>query len=376
MNPEDARKYFPLTDKQLYLNHAASSPLSLRVTESIQDFLHRRSSEKADDYKRDFEEANSLRENISYLIKTEPERIALTSNTTHGINILASGLSWEDGDEVLISEMEFPANVYPYLNLEKKGVKIRWMPAADGRLPLEYITKFVNTRTKVLYISYIQYLNGYKADLQSIGNFCKENDIIFIVDGIQGLGAFQVNLEMMHIDALATGGHKWLMSPKGSGFLFVSENLQGHISQSHLGWLSVERPFEFHNHEQSLSPTAQRYELATPNQIGIYGMNAAIDLIREVGVANISKHILKITGYLRNKLANSCFEILTPFEDRQRGGIILFSSGSAEKNQQIFKSLAERNITISYREEKLRVSPHFYNTTNDMDAFMDNLIAV
>jgi len=373
MNPKNARKFFPIVENQIYLNHAACSPMSTKVKNAIEAFLHLRNLEKADDFKTDLLEAKNLRETIAELINSSSDRIALTSNTTHGINLFASGLQWKEGDEILISKMEFPANVYPYLNLQKKGVKIRWMPEKDGRIPLEYITTFVNDKTKLLSLSYIQYLNGYKADLQAIGKFCKENNIIFIVDGIQGLGAFQIDLEKTHIDGIATGGHKWLMSPKGTGFVYVSENLQGQIKQSHLGWLSVENPFDFHNYDQTLDKTAQRYELATPNQIGIYGMNAAIKLLLEVGIARISKHLTNITGFLREELETSGYEILTPFEDRERGSIVLFSAGDPDKNQQIFKALLKKGITISYREGNLRVSPHFYNTKDDMAQFMDNL---
>ncbi|MBD3274405.1 MAG: aminotransferase class V-fold PLP-dependent enzyme, partial [Candidatus Marinimicrobia bacterium] len=305
MNPQNARKFFPIVENQIYLNHAACSPMSTEVKNAIEKFLHLRNAEKADDFKTDLLEAKNLRATIAELLNTSPHRIALTSNTTQGLNIFASGLQWKEGDEILLSKMEFPSNVYPFLNLQKKGVKIRWMPEEDGRIPLEYITTFVNDKTKLLSLSYVQYLNGYKADLQAIGKFCKENNIIFILDGIQALGAFQIDLEKTHIDGIATGGHKWLMSPKGTGFVYVSENLQGQISQSHLGWLSVENPFEFHNYNQSLDETAQRYELATPNQIGIYGMNAAITLLLEVGIANISKHLTGITGFLREELESS-----------------------------------------------------------------------
>ena len=373
MNPKNARKFFPIVENQMYLNHAACSPMSTKVKNAIEEFLHLRNAEKADDFKTDLLEARNLRETIAELLNSSPERIALTSNTTHGINIFASGLQWKEGDEILISKMEFPANVYPYLNLQKKGVKIRWMPEKDGRIPLKYITTFVNDKTRLLSLSYIQYLNGYKADLQAIGKFCKENNIIFIVDGIQGLGAFQIDLEKTHIDGIATGGHKWLMSPKGTGFVYVSENLQGQINQSHLGWLSVENPFDFHNYDQSLDETAHRYELATPNQIGIYGMNAAIKLLLEVGIARISKHLTDITGFLRGELESSGYETFTTFEDRERGAIVLFSAGDPDKNQEIFKDLLKKGITISFREGNLRLSPHFYNTKEDLAQFMDYL---
>ncbi|MBS1271200.1 MAG: Cysteine desulfurase SufS [Candidatus Marinimicrobia bacterium] len=373
MEISQARQLFPPADNQLYLNHAACSPFSTRVTEALDKYTHNRLTGKIDDYKGDYGEMESLRKNLGKLIQAAPDRIALTSNTSHGLNIVAQGYPWKPKDEILLSAMEFPSNVYPFLNLKKQGVVVKMIPANEGRIRVEDIVEYVTDQTKMLSLSYVQYLNGYRADLQSIGTFCHENDIRLVIDGIQGIGAVPFNVSKIQVDAVATGGQKWLMSPKGTGFLYLAEEFQNQLDMKYLGWLSVEEPFDFHNFKQAVKGDASRYEMATPNHIGFYGMNAAVKLLLDVGINTISLHLLKMTGYLREKLHTMGCEIKTWFEDGERAGIMLFSCGDADENERLFKVLLERDITISFREGDLRVAPHFYNTKNDMDRFIEIL---
>jgi len=350
--------------------------MSSRVQKALQDYLVDRGTGRIDDYKRNAAVASELRSMIAEYIHARSEQIALTSNTSHGLNIIATGYPWERDDEILIPAGEFPANVYPFLNLEKLGVKVRRVPRHEGRITLTDFIELVNDQTRMVSLSYVQYLNGFRADLQSIGKFCHENNIAFVVDGIQGLGALPINVESAYIDALATGGQKWLMSPKGSGFLYVSERLFHKLDMNYLGWLSVKTPFDFQNYHQELNPSAQRFELATPNHLGIYGMNAALRLILEIGVNTIRDHLLEITGYLREKLRSRGCEIVTDFRDGERAGIMSFSCGSPDHNEELFKALLGKGVTISYRDGILRVSPHFYNTIEDMDRFLNALTDV
>ncbi len=370
MELEAARELFPFVTEQLYFNHAASSPLSLRVEEAIRRYLSERARGRISDFKRDQREISALRAALANFIGTDPDRVALTANTTHGLNIIASGLSWSEGDEILLSAMEFPANVYPFLNLKRHGVTIKHLPPTNGKITVEDFAAHTTSRTRLISLSFVQYLNGYRADLKAVSDYCKANDILFIVDAIQGLGAIPLNVHRMQCDALASGGHKWLMSPRGTGFLYLSESLQERLEPAYLGWLSVQNPFHFHEYNQQLNPTAERFELATPNTIGVYGMHAAIQVLQEAGAHNIEQHILKITGYLRDELQKRACEIRTPFADHERAGILLFSCGDAQKNRHIFRALSRKKVTISYREGALRVSPHFYNTRADMDRFL------
>jgi len=376
MKLTDARALFPAVEDQLYLNHAASSPFSLRVEEALRAYLDRRVRGDLDDFKRDLRETADLRSALAALIGSSPDRIALTSNTTHGLNIVAGGIHWEQGDQILLSDMEFPANVYPFLNTRRFGTEVVRIPSRDGRITPDDLRPHLTDRTRLFSVSYVQYLNGYRADLEALGEFCRRHDILFIIDAIQGLGALPLDVSRIPCDAVACGGHKWLMSPKGTGFLYITEDLQDRLEMAHFGWMSVRKPFEFHHFDQETDSSAQRYELATPNQLGIYGMHAAVRLLQDVGLATIRDHLLNLTGYLRDRLPAMGCEIRTPFPDRERAGILLFSRGDARENHRIFQALAEQGITISFREGALRVAPHFYNNRSDMDRFLAALGAI
>lgn len=373
MNIHEARNLFPVTENQLYFNHAACSPFSLRVEKVLQQYLKKRVKTVVDDYKGNMEVAAQVRSLIGQLINAPDDRIALTTNTTHGLNILATGLEWHHGDEILLSEMEFPANVYPFKNLERLGVKLRWVPSNHSRITVEDVEAAMTEKTRVLTLSFVQYLNGFRADLEEIGDFCRSQDILFIVDGIQGVGAFSMDVRSWHIDALAGGGHKWLMSPKGTGYLYLSEGMQNRLNMQYMGWLSVESPFEFRNFNQELKPSAKRFELATANAMGIAGMHAALRLLLDVGIDQISEHLLDLNEYLQGRLGDFGCEIFSNFDRNERSGIVLFSLGSKQENKRVFQKLLDEKVTISQREGSLRISPHFYNTKDDLDKFFDIL---
>lgn len=373
MDVKKARTLFPSVSNQLYLNHAASSPFSLRVEEALSNYLRRRIDGNPDDYKRDLRETTDLRSDLASLLRTSADRIALTSNTSHGLNIIASGLSWKKGDQILLSDMEFPANVYPFLNTQKYGTEVVRIPSDSGRITPGDFQNYITDHTRLISVSYVQYLTGYRADLQAIGDLCKKRNILFVIDAIQGLGALPLSLTEIPCDAVACGGHKWLMSPKGTGFLYLSRDLQNSLEMAHFGWMSVKNPFEFSNFDQGPDPTARRYELATPNQLGTYGMHAAVRLLLEIGLEHIERHILDITGYLREQLSHIGCDVLTSFPDQERAGILLFTCGEAKENHRIFQALLKKKVTISFREGYLRVAPHFYNNRSDMDLFIETL---
>lgn len=186
-----------------------------------------------------------LRTLLAKLIRTDSSRIALIYNTSHGLNIIASGLEWKEGDEILISEGEFPANVYPFFNLRRLGVKVKILPTSSGDLEPDTLLSAITQKTKMLSVNFVEFLSGYKAVLKTIGEICQGHRIIFVVDAIHGLGAIPLDVINRSIDALACGGHKWLMFPQGIGFLYIIKELQDKIRQSHLRWMSVEDPEDF-----------------------------------------------------------------------------------------------------------------------------------
>ncbi|MEW6511421.1 MAG: aminotransferase class V-fold PLP-dependent enzyme [Bacteroidota bacterium] len=364
-----ARALFPyLREGRLYMNHASTSPLSSRVVSALTAYLERRSAGKLETYPQDREMVESLRGIVARLINAESsERIAIQGSTTDAINVVAAGLPWQAGDRVIIGAVEFPANVYPYLNLKQYGVEIDFLRADDGRITPELIFSAVTPRTRLVALSAVQYLSGYRADLDAVGDLCRDRGIVFAVDGIQAVGAVQVDVQRSKIDCLSAGAQKWQMSPHGTGFLYLTEELQSRIRQKHLGWFSVEDPWRFHDHDQALARGARRYEGGSLNMPGLWGMQAALQTIMEFGPSRIESHILAITGELIGQLGGlGGATLVTPEADAERAGIVTISLNKALDAREVFRRLDSEGLTIAVREGKLRYSPHFYNSSDDM----------
>lgn len=370
------RTLFPhLENGNIYLNHAAIGPFSRKVIDRINQHLSQRSSGSIDVFPKDLEVIQSCRSRLSRLIHaSSPDRIAFAPNTSEALNIVASGLNWKKGDRVLLNDIEFPANVYPYANLKSEGVEIDFVKHKNGKITPEMIEKALTPRTRVVALSAVQFLSGYKANLQAIGEICKRNNVFFVVDGIQAVGAMDINVEDMHIDALASGAHKWQMAPQGIGFLYLTEELQNHIHQKSLGWLSVAEPWQLFNYDQELIDSAQRYEPGTYNIPGIYGYDAALELLEEVGLNNIEERLHKLTQYIIDTIKeNENFEIFTSTESSERAGIVTINLPQTINADYLLTYLKEQGIIVAVRSGKVRISPHFYNTEEEIDQIISIL---
>lgn len=372
----DARSLFPHTQQgKIYLNHAGTSPLSTRVVEAMTAYLHERSHGRLETYFDDLPMVAECRSFVQRLINAEsPDRIALCANTSDAINIVASGIQWKSGDRIVLNEAEFPANVWPFLNLKRFGVELDIVATGDGIVTPSMIAHATTPKTRLVALSAVQFLDGYRANLAAIGDFCRENGIIFAVDGIQAVGAVVLDVQHMKIDALSAGGQKWQMSPHGTGFLYLTGELQSRIQQTNLGWLSAEDPWNFHNFTQPLASTARRYEGGSLNMPGLWGMRAALSTILEFDPKAIELHILAITRTLMDGLRQiDGVRVLTPDVDAQRAGIVTVSPPPGIDETAVFKAMYHRQITIAVREGKFRFSPHFYCSAEDMQATVEAL---
>ncbi len=291
MDLSSYRNLFPVTRSSIYLNHAAISPYSTRVSEALAVQIKARSHPPVDVYPVFLDERQKLKENVAVLINGQPRDIALIPNTSTGLNWLANGLAWKKGDRILLVEGEFPSNIYPFLNLERKGIKIDFASPASGMIGLDNIASKIHKRTKLLSISFVQFLNGFRIDPVAVGELCRSNGIIFSIDGIQGAGAVPLDVQAAGIDFLANGGHKWLMGPMGCGFMYISPKLHEKLDPVFAGWLSVKNSWDFLDYRLDFLEDAERYEPGTPNFLGIAGAKAATDLLVEVGAGRIEKHL-------------------------------------------------------------------------------------
>ncbi len=366
---EKARALFPhITAGRIYLNHAATSPMSKRVVEAIDGYLRERSVGRIETYQSDLQMYASCREAIRRMIKAESvDRIALVGNTSDALNIVASGITWRAGDRILLNDLEFPANIHPYYHLRERGVEIDILKADRGRVTAEMIVRAIRPRTRLVALSAVQFLSGYRADLATIGERCRTSNVRLIVDGIQAVGAIQLDVQRMKIDALAAGGQKWQMSPQGTGFLYVTESLQNEMSQQYVGWLSVNDPWQFSNYDQPLAPTARRYEGGTLNVTGFVGMRVALETLLEFGTDKVERHILNLTGQLTEFVQDvGGLALHSPDVESERAGIVTVQSSDGRDLTPVFERLQQQHIDISLREGKLRFSPHFYNTADEV----------
>ena len=366
-----ARALFPyLASGRIYVNHAATSPYSTRVVAALQRHMDARTTGDIDTYWSDVKMVDELRDAVRKTINAEgTDRIALLGNTTDALNVIASGLQWHPGDRVLLNDAEFPANLYPYINLKRRGVELDFLHASAGVVTVEDITRALTPRTRVLGLSAVQFLSGYRADLAAIGRLCRDRDIIFVVDGIQSVGAAQTDVQAMHIDALAAGAQKWQMATQGAGFLYLTAALQEKVRQTHLGWLSVHDPWEFHALDQPLAAGARRYEGGSLYMSCLHAMHASLGTLLEFGLDRIEQHLAALTGILLDAFcAIPGIAPITPRSAHHRAGIVTIRTSQPEASKTLSKELQRRHITAAVREGCVRFSPHFYNTADEMHA--------
>ena len=368
---QEYRRLFPHTEQGvIYLNHAAVSPLSTRVLRAQIGHLQDRSSGKIETYWDDVKQIEETKKCVQRMINAESiARIAFAGNTSDALNVIAAGLDWKPGDRILLNDLEFPSNVYPYYHLKSQGVEVDIIRCPDGRVTPEAVYEALRPRTRILAISAVQFLSGYRADLAVLGEVCRSRGILLIVDAMQAVGGVTVDVQAMKIDGMAAGAAKWQMGPQGIGFLYLTEELQARVHQKYLGWLSVENPWDFFNFDQALAPTANRYEGGTVNIPGMWGMHAALTTLLEVGPDVIESHILALTGALLEEFQGiEGVTVYSPTGLNERSGIMTIVPPAAVDPTAAFEELTRRKIYISLRGGKLRFSPHFYNTLDEMRA--------
>jgi selenocysteine lyase/cysteine desulfurase len=364
------RQYFPVTETDIYMNHAAVSPFSTKVVQSIGSLLQKRSSGDIEVFHLASEEKLKLKKNLADLIDGETDNIAIIGNTSEGFNWLVQGLEWKKGDRVLLVKNEFPSNIYPFLNLQRQGVIIDYVPTRDGFIYLEDIERMIRPETKLHSISFVEFLNGFRNNLSEIGKICLENDVIFSVDGIQGVGALPLSVRQSGIDFLSNGGHKWLMGPQGCGFMYISPKLFDKLKPAFAGWLSVKDSWNFVDYKLEFLEDAGRFEIGTFNVIGIFGLAASTSLLLEAGTEAIQQHLFSLGDRLIQRLSEIGFSYIGSEKYEHRSGIYSFSG---ENEKEIFKYLTKNKVQLSLRNNVLRFSPHFYNTSDEIDRIFELL---
>jgi cysteine desulfurase/selenocysteine lyase len=365
------RRDFPVTEKYIYLDHAGVAPASLRVKAAVEKFLAESTVYGAFHYPQWAQRVIDVRSCCARLINAEIDEIAFVKSTSHGISLVAEGLDWKQGDNLLIYEKEFPSNIFPWTNLERKGVERRVIPSREGRILIDDIGQLMNSRTRLLAISSVQFANGFRVDLKSLGNLCRNRGALLCVDAIQSLGAFPMDVKECHIDFLAADAHKWLLGPEGIGIFYCRKELAEQLNPPLIGWKSVQNELDFDNPAFRLKSDALRFEEGSMNLMGILGLGAAIDLLFEVGIENIEQRVLGFGDLIIHEAEKRRYVVLTPKNHKERGGNITICGKFDPAKMK--DALREKGIMVNTRGGGLRASPHFYNTEDEIRAFFKTL---
>lgn len=375
INIEQVRKNFPVCENLIYFDHAAVAPLHQISSTRLQEYLDHFLYKGFRDYDIWYNKYEEIREGLGEFIGAKKTEIAFIKNTSAGIAIFANGIDFKKGDNVIIPSIEYPANVYPWLNLESKGVQTKFLQADDGFVNIDKLYDLIDENTRAVSISWIEFVNGFKNDLKTVSEICKIKSeeygrkIYFCVDAIQGLGAFDIDVKALNIDFLAADGHKWFLALEGAGFLYCSEDIIDEIKPVSVGWKSVENPLNFTDINFTLQQTANKFEEGSLNVAGIISLGASLELFNQVGIKNIEQRILSLSSYAADKISLKA-ELKSFTDDKYRSGIVSFKTKDIEKD---FLKIMARGVQFSKRGDMLRISPHFYNTYEEIDAFVDML---
>ncbi len=365
------RQEFPVAQELIYLNHAAVTPLCRRASEAMKNFADDSCRYGSLHYSDWMESYAGLRQAAARLINASPGEIAIVKNTSEGIATVALGLDWKPGDRIVAFREEFPANYYPWLRLANRGVDITWLSIYD---PLEKIADAI-PGARLLAISFVNYLSGYRVDLETIGQLCREHGCFFFVDAIQGMGVLPLDVEACHIDALAADGHKWMLGPEGNGILYVRQRWLDSIEPVEFGWTNPAGYEDYSSRDMTLRADAGRYECGTLNTIGCYGLRAALDLISEVGVPNIASAVLALADRIESGVRAKGYQVMVERTAQTSSGIVSFRHPSIDCRV-IVSDLKRNRVTCAPRQGWVRMSPHFYIGPDDIEQVLRLLPAV
>jgi len=359
---------FPVRERLVYLNHAAVAPLCRPAAEAMRGLAEDCLEYGSLHYDRWMAAYEGLRVAAARLIGADRGEIALVKNTSEGIATVAMGLDWKAGDRIVGFQEEFPANLFPWRRLETRGVSVTWLSVKD---PLDRIDEACRG-ARLLSISFVQFLSGYRAPIEAIGEICRRNRCIYMVDAIQGLGAFPLDVGRAGIHALAADGHKWLLGPEGCGILYIDKELQNRVEPIEFGWTNVAHYADYASRDMTLRPDAGRYECGTLNTIGCFGLLASIEFLLEVGLGEIAPQVQNLGDRLARGVASRGYELMEERTPETGAGIVSFRKPGHEAGE-IVRRLRAAGVVTAPRAGWVRTSPHFYISPEEIDRMLELL---
>ncbi|REJ65480.1 MAG: aminotransferase class V-fold PLP-dependent enzyme [Planctomycetota bacterium] len=366
------RAAMPVAQKWIYLDHAGVAPISAPARDAVLEWADETTFDGASNWSKWDRGVQQARRTAATMVGSSADEIALVKNTTAGICVVAEGYPWREGDNIVVPANEFPSNLYPWMILEERGVETRRVPVDGGRLDVDRMAAACDERTRIVSASWISYSSGWRNDVATLAQMAHDKGALFFLDAIQGLGIFPLDVEETGIDFLAADGHKWLLGPEGAGVLYVRREHLDLLATTGVGWNSVVHAREFGKIDLDLKPNVERFEGGTQNQVGFLGLGASLDLLVSLDIAAIAERILEITEFTCEKLREAGAEIACSREPGRASGIVSFTLPGVEVEGARNRMLAE-GIVLSERGGRLRVSPHAYNTEEEMERVVETL---
>jgi cysteine desulfurase / selenocysteine lyase len=370
--------FFPVTRQTIYLNHASSGSLPSPVVRALHEYTEDVSNFGSMHKARWREYCNGAHRRLATLLHARPDQIAFTASTGDSLMLVAQGLDWQEGDTVIVAEGEFPCNVYSWLNLQELGVQVQIVPAREGRIAVEDVLAHITERSRLVSLSLVEFSTGLRNDIRTIAAHCRQQGVLCGVDAMQALGALDVDVQQLGVDFLAAAIHKWLLAPHTNGILYLTDELPARLQVRRRGWFSMEDPMDFFNYQQPLKAGAARFEHSTGNELPIVGLDAALGVFECIdgGMPAIEQRILGLTDYAIAGLERLGYPVISPQGEGERSGIVCFQPHPERPDlnaQQMAEMLLEHNIFVAARGGAIRISPHFYNVSSELDTLLNIL---
>lgn len=367
MDKPKVRDLFPVARNLVYFNHAALGPLSTRACEAMEGHARDQREFGALHWREWYREQDAARAAAEKLIGADAGEVAMLKNTSEGLAFVAEGFRWSEGDNAVTTALEFPSNMAPWKNLARRGVELR---IASSPV-VEAIEPLIDGRTRIVTVSAVAFHNGFTADLEAIGELCAAKGVLFCVDAIQALGVLPIDVKRAKISFLASDAHKWLCGPEGAAIFFAAAGHRDRLNVLEYGWTNVVRHGSYLDASTDLLSDARRFEAGTLNTNGIYGLHAALELIHEIGIAQIAKETVRLATLLADRLEGAGFRIGSPRPIRS--GIVGAVVDNPRELMRLHGALEKEGIVCAPRERMLRFSPHYYNDDGEVERVVEVL---
>jgi cysteine desulfurase / selenocysteine lyase len=364
------RDQFPVTASWAFLDHAAVAPLPAPAVRALHHYAESLAANGITAVREWTSRLAQVRALAARLINAPDDNdVYFVPSTTYGISVVAEGFPWQPSDNVVLAVEEYPANQYPWMNLAHRGVEVRAVPSRDNRVAIDDLRAAMDSRTRLLTVSAVQFASGFRHDLDQLGELCRARGVFFFVDAIQALGAFPIDVQRTPIDALSADGHKWLLGPEGAGIGYVRREWVERLHPIGVGAFSVVNPLAFSTIDFRLKPHAGRWEGGAYNMPGLTALGASLEMLLSAGIDNVQRRVIELTDYLCDNALSRGWKVFSSRAEAEKSGIVSLIH-PALPSDEVMKRCRAAGVAVNSRANRVRVSPHAYNTESEIDRFL------